>query len=60
MKIFDQIRGHFALLVNYKFRTLSEDAPFIITRVKAKTPRQSDWAVVIRPLNAKHENPIAE
>jgi hypothetical protein len=58
MRIFDQIRGHFALLENYQFCTLSEDAPFIITRVKAKTPRQRDWAVVIRPLNGKNENLI--
>ena len=58
MRIFDEIRGHYALLVGHKFHTLSENSPFIITRVKAKTPRHSDWAVVIRPVQGKYENRI--
>lgn len=58
MRIFDEIRGHFALLVNHEFRTFSEDAHFVITRVKATSPRQSDWAIVIRAVNGKNENPI--
>jgi hypothetical protein len=58
MRIFDEIRGHFALLLGHEFQTLSENKPFIITRVRATTSRQREWAIVIRPIHGKKENHI--
>ncbi|MEP7133609.1 MAG: hypothetical protein ABI904_01635 [Chloroflexota bacterium] len=53
MRILDSIRGHFALLANRELHTLSEKAPFVVTRVVSTTKTQSDWTVEIRPLNGK-------
>ncbi len=55
MRILDELRGHFALLTKRKFKTLSEEAPFVITRVVSTSKRQSEWIVVVRPLTGKND-----
>ena len=58
MRIFDSVRGHFALLTNRQLKTLSEGSAFLVTRVVSTTERQGDWLVVIKPVNGKNENSI--
>lgn len=58
MRIFDSLRGHFSLLVNRELKTLSEGAPFLVTRVVSMTKRQEDWSVIVKPVKGKSENPI--
>jgi hypothetical protein len=58
MRIFDEMRGHFALLTKRQLETLAEQAQFIIVRVVSTSSKQSDWTVVIRPVNSKYTNAI--
>lgn len=46
MRIFDSIRGHFALLEKHQLETLPKGAPFTIIEEK-------DWRVVIEPASGK-------
>ena len=54
MRILDELRGHFALLTKRKLKTLSEEAPFVITRVGSVSKLESDWTVTVRPLTGKN------
>lgn len=58
MRIFDSLRGHFALLIKRKLKTLSEGSPFIVTRVVSMAKRQEDWSVIIKPVKGTSENSI--
>lgn len=53
MRIFDSIRGHFALLAKRQLETLPEGAPFTIISVVSTVPREEDWKVVIKPASGK-------
>lgn len=58
MRIFDSLRGHFALLTRRQLKTLSEGSPFLVTRVVSNTERQGDWLIVIKPVKGTSENSI--
>lgn len=58
MRIYDSIRGHFALLVKRQLKTLSTGAPFVITRVVSMNQRQKDWIVTIKPMSGKKPSSI--
>lgn len=58
MRIADSLRGHFALLTNRQLKTLSEGAPFMVTRAVSMTKQQSDWGLIIKPVNGTSENII--
>ena len=58
MRIFDSVRGHFALITKQQFKTLSEGSPFVVTRVVSSVKREGDWSVLVKPLNGKKEIPV--
>lgn len=45
MRLFESIRGHFALMTGDEFRTLSRGSAFSIARVIPENERQKGWII---------------
>lgn len=47
MRLFDEMRGHFALLQGRKLETLGDKSGFYITRVASQPKKPANWVVEI-------------